>query len=570
MSKLKAKDTNRDDDPFYRDFRAFMWAVWRFLNLPEPTAAQYDIADFLQYGPRRRVILAFRGVGKSWITSAFVLWLLYRDKDHKVLVVSASKARADDFSTFCLRLLSEMPILKPLYPDDDQRCSKIAFDIRGAKPDHAPSVKSAGITGQIAGSRANTIVADDIEIPSNSDTQLQRDKLSESVKEFDAVLKPDGQVIFLGTPQTEMSLYNALPERGYVTRIWPARVPDNLEKYGTRLAPYVIEQMARGAQVGDSLDPKRFNDIDLTERELSYGRSGFSLQFQLDTSLSDADKYPLKLRDLIVMDLDIKKGPTEVIYASGRENAIDLPTVGLEGDRFHKPMIQPNEFEAYTGSFMYIDPSGRGKDETAWAVVNMLLGRLYLMTAGGLKGGYEENTLKHLLHTAKRYGVNRIQVEPNFGDGMFAKLLMSHSQTIYPVTIEDAEWSKSQKEARIIDTLEPVMNQHRLVVNKTLIEDDYMSTKSYGTEDQNRYRLFYQMTRLTKDRGALVADDRIEAVAGAVAYWLQHMARNTQIAVKHHRADLLKKELQRHVDHALGRKTPTGSPTIRGIKALKY
>ena len=569
MSKVKNTKEIIQDDPFKSDFKAFLWAVWKFLNLPDPTPAQYDIADFLQYGPRRRVILAFRGVGKSWITSAFVLWLLYRDKEHKVLVVSASKARADDFSTFCLRLLAEMPLLKTLYPDDDQRCSKIAFDVRGAKPDHAPSVKSAGITGQIAGSRANTIVADDIEIPSNSDTQLQRDKLSESVKEFDAVLKPDGQIVYLGTPQCEMSIYNQLPERGYVTRIWPARVPDRLEKYGNRLAPYVSEQIARGAQVGDSLDPKRFNDIDLTERELSYGRSGFSLQFQLDTSLSDADKYPLKLRDLVVMDLDIKKGPTEVIYASGRENAIDLPTVGLEGDRFHKPMVQPSEFDAYTGSFMYIDPSGRGKDETAWAVVNMLLGRLYLMTAGGLKGGYEESTLKHLLHTARRYGVNRIQVEPNFGDGMFAKLLMSHSQTIYPVTIEDDEWSKTQKEARIIDTLEPVMNQHRLVVNKTLIEDDYRSTQSYGTEDQNRYRLFYQMTRLTKDRGALVADDRIEAVAGAVAYWLQHMARNTTMAVKAHREDLLKKDLQRHMDHALGRKTSKGSPTMRGIRTLR-
>ena len=152
---------------------------------------------------------------------------------------------------------------------------------------------------------------------------------------------------------------------------------------------------------------------------------------------------------------------------------------------------------------------------------------------------------------------------------MFAKLLMSHSQTIYPVTIEDAEWSKSQKEARIIDTLEPVMNQHRLVVNKQLVEDDYRSTLSYGTEDQQRYRLFYQMTRLTKDRGALVADDRIEAVAGACAYWLNHLARNTTIAVRQHRADLLKKDLMRHLEHQLGRKPDQRSPTLKGIKALR-
>ncbi len=555
-------------DPFKEDFKRFLFVCWKFLNLPDPTPVQYDMADYLQHGPRRKVLMAFRGVGKSWITAAFVLWRLYCNPQEKILVVSASKQRADDFSTFCLRLLHEHPLLSHLMPKDEQRQSKIAFDVRPATPDHSPSVKSAGITGQITGTRADLIVADDIEIPNNSDTQQARDKLAESVKEFDAILKPDGRITYLGTPQCEMSLYNELPQRGYAVRIWPARCPDIPDKYGTKLAPFVLDKIETGVQAGAALDPDRFDDDDLTERELSYGRSGFSLQFQLDTSLSDADRYPLRLRDLIVMDLDLEQGPTELIWCNDKDKLIDVPTVGLEMDRYYAPMLVPPSYAPYTGSLMFIDPAGRGNDETAYAIVKMLHGRLFLADAGGHKGGYDDKLLVHLLQIAKKHKVNRIQVEPNFGDGMFAKLLGAKRPETYMVTIEDAPWARVQKEARIIDTLEPVMNQHRLIVDRGLIERDYESTKGYPAEAQNSHRLFYQMTRLTREKGALRHDDRLDAVAGAVAYWLENMGRNERQAAQEHKNLMLEKELKKHIEHAVGRKLKPTNPTLAGIKAL--
>ena len=556
-------------DPFKEDFKAFLFATWKFLNLPDPTPVQYDMADFLQHGPRRKVLMAFRGVGKSWITATFVLWMLYCDSQKKILVVSASKQRADDFSTFCLRLLHDMPLLQKLYPTDDQRQSKIAFDVRAARPDHSPSVKSAGITGQITGTRADHIVADDIEVPNNSDTQQARDKLAEAVKEFDAILKPNGVVTYLGTPQCEMSLYNELPNRGYACRIWPARHPKSLDKYGTKLAPYVLQKETEGFKAGDPLDPDRFDDDDLLERELSYGRTGFALQFQLDTSLSDADKYPLKLRDLTVMDLDLEKGPASVVWCADPERRVNVPAVGLEGDRYHGPMIPPDDYTEYTGSVMFVDPSGRGKDETSWAIVKMLHGRLFLADAGGHKGGYEDAFLKKLLMNAKKHKVNRVLVEPNFGDGMFAKLLGAHRNDTYNVTIEDAPWARVQKEARIIDTLEPVMNQHRLIVDRSVIERDFESTKSYPPEQQNAFRLFYQMTRLTRDRGALRHDDRLDALAGAVAYWLEQMGRDSKQALRDHKNAMLEAELKRHMEHSIGRQIDHQSPTLKTIKALE-
>jgi hypothetical protein len=158
--------------PILQDFRKFTYVVWKHLNLPEPTPVQYDIAAYLQNGPRRSVIEAFRGVGKSWLTSAFVCWLLLNNPQLKILVVSASKERADAFSTFVKRLINEIPALNHLKPQDGQRDSVIAFDVGPALPDHSPSVKSVGITGQITGSRADVLIADDVEVPNNSATQM--------------------------------------------------------------------------------------------------------------------------------------------------------------------------------------------------------------------------------------------------------------------------------------------------------------------------------------------------------------------------------------------------------------
>ena len=188
------------------DFVAFLFVLWKALNLPEPTKCQIDMAKCLADPKNKKFILqAFRGIGKSFITCAFVVWTLWRDPQLKILIVSASKERADANSIFIKNIIDLLPFLSELKPRPGQRDSVISFDVGPARPDHSPSVKSVGITGQLTGSRADIIIADDIEVPGNSFTQAMRDKLSEAVKEFDAILKPGGVIIYLGTPQTEQS-----------------------------------------------------------------------------------------------------------------------------------------------------------------------------------------------------------------------------------------------------------------------------------------------------------------------------------------------------------------------------
>ena len=56
-----------------KDFKNFLYVCWKHLNLPHPTPVQYDMADYIQDATLRRLVVqAFRGAGKSWITSAFV------------------------------------------------------------------------------------------------------------------------------------------------------------------------------------------------------------------------------------------------------------------------------------------------------------------------------------------------------------------------------------------------------------------------------------------------------------------------------------------------------------------
>lgn len=404
-----------------------------------------------------------------------------------------------------------------------------------AIPDISPSVKSVGITGQITGSRADLLIADDVEVPGNSGTQTQRDKLGEAVKEFDSVIKPGGQIIYLGTPQNEMSLYTELQKRGYHCRIWTVRYPEDkkqLEDYGDTLAPFILDNWE--THKGEPTDPKRFNAQDIAERELSYGKAGFALQFMLNTNLSDQEKYPLKVQDLIVADLDMNEASLKWSWtADPTKRWRDIASVALKGDYFYSPLLQSPETSEYTGTVMAIDPSGRGKDETAYAIIKYLNGYLFLMESGGYTSGYSDNTLETLANKAKFWKVNTVVYESNFGDGMFGKLLAPIFTRIYPCALEEIR-SKAQKEQRIIDTLEPVMMRHKLIVNKGVITADY---KTY--ESSPNYSLIYQMTRLTNERGALAHDDRLDAVTMAVEFFANSMDRDYQTGMDEQLDELL-------------------------------
>ena len=539
------------------DFRRFVWYVWiKVLLLPTPTRLQYDIADYLANGPRRRMIQAFRGVGKSYITAAYIVWRLWKNPDEKVMVVSANEDFAKEISGFIRKILMGCEFLAELRPKADQRDNIQAFEVGLAKTSKSPSVKAVGITGQLTGSRATIVLFDDCEVPKNSATETQREKLEKLTGEAADVLVPGGEIIYLGTPQSIQSIYRKLPNKGYEVRVWPARYPkpEDISKYDGQLAPVLVADMEADPALqkalpgsdlaGSPTDPKRFTHQELLEKEAEKGRSEYMLQYQLDTRLADEDKYPLKLRDLIVMDVDKDVAPAKVVWASGLDQRLrEYENVGLDGDGWFGPMYVSDRFEPYHGAVMFIDPSGRGTDETTYCVTKMLHGQVFVRRWGGLLDGYSTQTLERLAQIAKEEQVNLVKVEENFGSGMFSALLSPVLNRIHPCQIEDYRVN-GQKETRIIGKLEPALSSHRVVIDRTIV------TASLKGDTTSVYDGFHQLTRLTRDRGSLKHDDRIEILSEAVAHWQEQLKVDQDKAERRAKDKAMDEEVRKMLAHA--------------------
>lgn len=468
-----------------------------------------------------------------------MVWRLWKNPQLKIVIVSANETFATEIATFIKQIINH-PAGDDLWPElrsrAGQRTSAMAFDVGAAEetPDKSPSVKAMGITGQLTGSRADILISDDVEVPKNSATETMRELLKLRTEEYAALMKTGGQTetIYLGTPQTQESVYRDLPRKGYGVRIWPARYPlaEKLAFYQGMLAPMLLADIESSPDLckptasqagGAPTDPERFTDVDLMEREQEYRLAGFLLQFLLDTSQSDSNKFPLKTRDLIVMDVAPNLAPVRVAWAAGPDQVLkdtDLPNVGFDGDRLHRPMFVSPEFADYTGSVMHVDPSGRGADETTYCVTKFLNGVIYVRRWGGMAGGYGPEVLDALAKIARDEKVQLVVPEDNFGDGMFSRLLEPVLARYHKCPVEGMKVT-GQKEVRIIDTLEPVMSQHRLVIDRAALRADLAGDDSVKCG-------LYQMTHLTKARGSLKHDDRIDVLAMAVSYWTDHLNRD--------------------------------------------
>jgi len=392
-----------------------------------------------------------------------------------------------------------------------------------------------GITGQLTGSRADLMILDDIEVPGNSMTELMREKLLQLCTEAESILTPksDSRIMYLGTPQTTFTVYRKLAERSYRPFVWPARYPKKLSQYEGLIAPQLQEDIDMGAESGDCTDPDRFDDGDLIEREASMGRSNFMLQFMLDTSLSDAEKFPLKMADLIVTSVNPTDGPDSIVWCSDPRNVIkELPTVGLPGDYFYSPMQLQGEWTPYSETICSIDPSGRGTDETAAAFISQKNGFLYLHEMRAYRDGYSDRTLLDILRGCKKYNVTKLVIETNFGDGIVCELFRKHlQQTKQAIDVEEVR-ANVRKEDRIIDSLEPVLNQHRLVVDRGVIDWDYKSNADGAPEERLLYMLFYQMSRMCREKGAVKHDDRLDCLAQGVKYFTDALSISAYETVK--------------------------------------
>ena len=204
------------------------------------TELQIDIAQFLQYGPKYRMIQAQRGQAKTTITAAYAVWRLIHDPTTRILIFSAGGDMASEIARWVIQIILYMDSLECMKPetgsqDHVQPSSVAAFDVHWALkgPEKSPSIACMGITANMQGRRADVLIADDIESSKNALTEIQRENLRHLTRDFTSI-NSKGDIIYLGTPQSIDSIYNELPARGFKVRVWPGRypTPEEIGNYG--------------------------------------------------------------------------------------------------------------------------------------------------------------------------------------------------------------------------------------------------------------------------------------------------------------------------------------------------
>jgi len=419
--------------------------------------------------------------------------------------------------------IGHLPFLRHLIPQTGDRDNTEMFDVAGCKIDRVASVTAIGITGALPGGRATLIIPDDVEQPENTITRQQRERLRERVTEFEAILSPGGDIVYLGTPHHEETLYDALERpasdrlyRPYRFRTWPIQYP-TAEETTASLAPMLYNDLKTGkAQPGDPVWPERFSKDYMLS--LVMGRTRWLMQYMLVHNLSKSHRFPLKLADLIVHPVNPLVAPVTIQYGKtnsrGSTAIEDIPSPGFADDMFYGPCMIADKWVPYQGCKAFLDPAGSGEDEMAWAIVGQLHGYLYAKDAQAVKGGPTEQNLDKIILSLRANHCHELHVETNFGGEALISLLQNTvARHALPPDTKNEEFptgwaaailplrSSGQKEVRIIDSLEPVLNMHRLVIDPQVAQNQ---------------ELMYQLVHITREREALEHDDRIEALAGAV------------------------------------------------------
>jgi hypothetical protein len=537
----------------YEKFVDFARDGMAFLGFP-CTWMQADIAEYMEQGPRLRMVMAQRGEAKSTLAALYAVWRIIHRHSTRVLVVSGGEKQASEVAILIIRIIMQWEILAYLHPDKTagDRASVEAFDVHYALKglDKSPSVACVGITANLPGKRADLLVADDIETTKNGMTATNRAMLMHISKEFSSICT-HGDILYLGTPQTKDSVYNTLPGRGFLVRIWPGRYPtiEEVEKYGSKLAPAIAQciQQDPSLQTGGGIDgtrgkpadPDRYTEDDLVEKELDKGPEDFSLQHMLDTSLADAERQQLKLSDLLVANFDPDLVPEILAYQTGEKNKAILPLMfPVPMSCMYHPIVPDKAQYVKPGErMMFIDPAGGGKDEIGYGVSTAVGPYIHALDVGGLKGGLTDANCTILCDLILDMRVNLVRVETNMGHGLFEKALQAElakrangyadpvsgrvhlPEPFFKAVGVVSEYSTGQKERRIIDSLVSAMQRHRIIVHRRVFESDERCGRQHSADKRNLYSLFHQLASITTDRNSLVQDDRLEAFAGSIRHW---------------------------------------------------
>ena len=259
---------------------------------------------------------------------------------------------------------------------------------------------------------------------------------------------------------------------------------------------------------------------------MSKGDSLFQLQYMLDTSKADMNRFPLRLSDLIVSP-DFKPASCREEYRRTNSEYSFAVKEGKGSDRLY--VSEADGFEVpYTKIILALDPAGAGADSFSYHILGTRNSFVFSIAHGRWATGLNRQVMHDIQAMTAKYRVNEIIVETNFGDELILNMLRPNVRVpVIPVK------HSTQKERRIISTLEPLLNQRKLVVGEDFIQDDVLMS---------------QFCNLTTARGCLKHDDDIDVLSIGV----KHLNQNLNINLKAMRDAEYQERLDQEIDKMMG------------------
>lgn len=243
-------------------------------------------------GLRRLLLMVFRGAGKSTIVGLFCAWLLSRNPDLRILVLSADQALATKMTRTVRRVVTAHPGTNHLVPDNTEWAAD-RFTVRRRGVHRDPSLLARGVGGNVTGSRADVVICDDVEVPRTSDTPGKRESLREILRELAFIMVPGGLQLYAGTPHAYDSIYAERTDE-----------PPFLSDFVRLVVPVVDAE-------GKSAWPERFPLDHLESMRLTTGPAQFRSQMLLVPSHDRETR--LDPDRLVVYDSEL-----ETVSANGR------------------------------------------------------------------------------------------------------------------------------------------------------------------------------------------------------------------------------------------------------------
>lgn len=449
-------------------------ALWNRVQGHTTPDIHLKMADWLQRcwetGKRRLLLMAFRASGKSTLAGLFSAWVLWRDPECRILVLAAESSLARRMVRNIRKTIEKHPLTKHLKPNNPDQWAGDRFTVLRARELRDPSVRAAGITSNITGSRADLIICDDVEVPNTCDTADKRTALRERLAETDFILTPGGTKLYIGTPHSWHSIYADTPcgEAGEETAF--------LQGYA-RLEIPVLDAS------GQSAWPERYSLEDIDALRIGSGPARFESQMMLRPVNIAEGRLDAGLLQAYDAEPDYTEAQRRTVLSLSGKRLVSCSA-------WWDPAFGGDKGDASVLAIVYTDEDGL-----------YYLHRVEYLKVR-VRDGEDEAALqcRRVAELARDFYVPSVAVEIN-GLGRFLPSILRRELAVagVPCTVLEMS-SRRPKDLRILEAFDAVMAAHALHAHRSVWRTPLIAEMREWRPDQKNAQ-----------------DDGLDAVAGALS-----------------------------------------------------